>query len=168
MKYTYQIEQDEYPPNPRDEFDNLSTFYGVRNNHFMTGGKHDVEFECREDLEEKIKALRKAGAVIVEFSHRCGPQYAVVERSQLKPEYMDFGYSYRKARNSARKCAKDEIYKWEAWADGEVYGFVVEDEDGNEVKSCWGFYGDDGEEEAEREAKFIIARKIETTRSRML
>lgn len=30
------------------------------------------------------------------------------------------------------------------WAFGNVYGFVIEDEDGNEVEdgSCWGFFGD--------------------------
>lgn len=161
MKYTYRIEQDDCSLNPRDEFDNLSTFYAVKNNRYITGGKNDFEYKYREDLEDEIKALRKAGAVIVEFSHNAGTQYAVVTRDQLKKEYLDFGYSMRKALYWARHCAQGEVETWKEWADGEVYGYIVENEFGEHVDSCLGFYGDDGREEAEREAKSIIAWKIE-------
>lgn len=32
---------------------------------------------------------------------------------------------------------------YKAYRDGEVYGYVVEDPDGNELEALWGFYGDD-------------------------
>jgi hypothetical protein len=32
---------------------------------------------------------------------------------------------------------------WSAWAWGDVFGFVVNDPKGEEVDSCWGYYGDD-------------------------
>jgi hypothetical protein len=34
------------------------------------------------------------------------------------------------------------IQLFEDWAFGNVYGYVIEDADGEEVSSCWGFYGD--------------------------
>lgn len=37
------------------------------------------------------------------------------------------------------------IAEYRAWANGEVYGYVVLDPDGADFGSCWGFYGDDGE-----------------------
>jgi len=32
-----------------------------------------------------------------------------------------------------------------AWAFGDVYGYTVENPDGDEIDGCWGFYGDDHE-----------------------
>ena len=160
MKYTYRIEQDDDASNPRDEFDNLSTFYGVSGS-YLVGGKQDIEFHYRDSLEDEIKALRKQGAVIEEFSSNAGTCYAVVERSQLKKEYLDHGYSMRKALYYARQCAKGEIETFLAWAEGEVYGYIVEDEDGEHLDSCWGYYGDDGRKYAEQEAESYIAWKLE-------
>lgn len=78
-----EIVQDDYPESPR-EWDNLSTFYAVRNNHYMTGGKGDIEYTYRDTLEDEIKELRKAGAVIVEFSENAGNQYAVIDKERIK------------------------------------------------------------------------------------
>ena len=36
-----------------------------------------------------------------------------------------------------------EIDTFSQYINGDVYGFVIEDEDGNEEDSCWGFYGYD-------------------------
>ena len=41
---------------------------------------------------------------------------------------------------------------WSAWAWGDVYGFVLNDPKGNEVDSCWGYYGDDYRESGLLEA----------------
>lgn len=150
--YTYRIEIDTDPLNPRNEFDNLSTFYAVKNSHYITGGKNDIEFSYREDLEEEIKELRKAGAVVVEFYNpHVGDCYAVVDLYTLAKEYK--GYTQRKAKYHARSCAKGEIETWLAYVEGEVYGYIVENEDGEHVDSCWGFYG---EEYARQEAESSV------------
>ena len=62
----------------------------------------------------------------------------------------------RKAKYWARKCAEGEISTWKAWAEGEVYGYVVKNEDGNHLDSCWGFYGEEGRKEAESQAESMI------------
>jgi hypothetical protein len=136
---TLEIVQDDGAGNPREEFDNLSTFYSVRQPREITGGKNDVEFNYRDDLESAIKDLRKAGAVVVEFNQNAGTQYAVVERAEIIQEYGD---NSRKARNRARSCAAGEISTWSAWADGEIYGYIVKDLDGEHLDSCWEFYGE--------------------------
>lgn len=41
---------------------------------------------------------------------------------------------------AALKC---ELGEWQKWAQGDVYGIVIEDPAGNHVDSCWGFYGFD-------------------------
>lgn len=47
-----------------------------------------------------------------------------------------------------------------AWQNGEVYGYVIEDHEGNGLDSCWGFYGWDAViEEAKDTAHYNPAPK---------
>ena len=36
---------------------------------------------------------------------------------------------------------KDEVEVYDQYIRGDVYGFIIEDLQGNNVDSCWGFYG---------------------------
>jgi hypothetical protein len=46
----------------------------------------------------------------------------------------------------ARRYLLGEIETYQQWLDGDVYGFALETPEGEEVDSCWGFYGYDWEE----------------------
>jgi hypothetical protein len=48
-----------------------------------------------------------------------------------------------KVKEMATKCLKEEVKTYDQFLQGEVYGYVIEDKDGNEIDSCWGFYGKD-------------------------
>jgi hypothetical protein len=43
----------------------------------------------------------------------------------------------------AIKCLEAEVREYSAWANGEVVGWIAEDEEGEEIDSCWGFYPDE-------------------------
>ena len=49
-----------------------------------------------------------------------------------------------------------EVETYDDYLTGNVCGFVVEDDDGEHVDSCWGFYGTEGQKEAMSEAKGIV------------
>ena len=49
----------------------------------------------------------------------------------------------RTVRDFARKHLEGELETYDAYLTGQVFGYVVEDEDGNHLDSCWGFYEDD-------------------------
>lgn len=53
-------------------------------------------------------------------------------------------------RKKARKVAENYVETWNQYLSGDVWGVVVEDESGNELDACWGFYGS---EYAEQEGK---------------
>jgi len=69
-----------------------------------------------------------------------------------------------------RTAAESLISEWNSYLAGEVYGYVVEDSDGEHVDSCWGFVGDikycigEAKQAAEYEAKHRAAEdtKIDT------
>ena len=44
-------------------------------------------------------------------------------------------------RECATQCMEAEMKVYDYYISGEVYGFCIEDENGDEVDSCWGFYG---------------------------
>ena len=64
------------------------------------------------------------------------------------------GWSWQKSK--AEKIADGVVDEWNMYLEGEVYGFVAEDEDGNELDSCWGFYGDEGLKDAIDQAEGAI------------
>lgn len=45
-----------------------------------------------------------------------------------------------KTPEARRKDAEGFLATWNAWACGEVYGYTLEDGNGEHVGSCWGFY----------------------------
>lgn len=56
------------------------------------------------------------------------------------------------ARENIREQLGYEIDDISTWANGEVYGYVVE-KDGVPLGSCWGFMGDDGLRQAKSQAE---------------
>ena len=53
--------------------------------------------------------------------------------------YEKIGAEKKDAETALKATAN--LYKW--WAFGDVYGYTIEDEDGEQIDSCWGFYGPD-------------------------
>lgn len=45
-------------------------------------------------------------------------------------------------RDKAYAQAEAELKTYTAWCNGEVYGYKIEDDNGEEIDSCWGFIGD--------------------------
>lgn len=143
--FSISIVQDEYAPNPRDAFDNLSRFYCPSSSRYISGGTTDLEISelyDSDNLRREIRALKRAGAVVVEFENpHIGTCYAVITREQVINEYGD---DSRTSLYHARQCAKGEIEEWLHFVNDEVYGYVItNDETGEEVSSCWGYYGYD-------------------------
>lgn len=57
---------------------------------------------------------------------------------------------------SARKAAEALIEEWNQYLSGDVWGYIIEDDDGEELHSCWGFYGREYcEQAANEEAKSL-------------
>lgn len=85
-------------------------------------------------------------------------------RAHLCSEIPKYGEAYRKLLESLD--AQVEYYS--DWCQGNVYGFVVRDEEGDVLESCWGFIGEPGEsgviEEGVSCAKALIEYEKKQTR----
>lgn len=57
-----------------------------------------------------------------------------------------------KEEAKAREAAQSLVDEWNMYLSGDVWGYVVEDQHGTHLESCWGFYG---QENCLEEAKGI-------------
>lgn len=61
-------------------------------------------------------------------------------------------------RKKAEKYARAVVEEWNQYLSGDVWGYIVEDQDGETLESVWGFYGS---EYAEKEARAALAYQAE-------
>lgn len=72
----------------------------------------------------------------------------------------------KKAKEKAYECMKGTVESYDQYLTGDVYGYTIEDEDGEYLESCWGFFGSDYVcEEAKAVADSILKHFEETARA---
>lgn len=68
-----------------------------------------------------------------------------------KKEWLDG----RSIRQAALDVFRGAIETFSQYLNGDVYGFELENPDGDEIYSCWGFFGDDGIKQLTEECEYI-------------
>jgi hypothetical protein len=87
-----------------------------------------------------------------------------IKKEKIVEEWGEGEDAYEKAK----KCMGGEVQVYDNYLTGEVYGFTIEDPDGEHIDSCWGYYGDDGKEDMLSECKSTIDRHIKNKEKRAL
>lgn len=157
---TLEILQDENPDSPR-EWDNMGTmicFHG----RYNLGDKHNYDHKDYSGWEEMETAIIKneSPAVILPlylydhsgitistspFSCRFDSGqigFIFVSKEKLRKEYGVKRIT-KDIIQKAEKCLLGEVNTYDQYLTGDVYGYKVIDEEGNEEDSCWGYYGED-------------------------
>ena len=147
-----------YDPDPMspDDWDTLGTIYSCHRKYNLQRHKMKEIIEYDEDgnwhvdkdyLYVLIYYYDHGGLCLWSSSElqRCGWDEGLfglmaVHKDKAAMEFGDMSNpeNYERAMN----CLDAEVKCWDTYVRGEVYGYVVEDEDGYEVGSCWGFYDD--------------------------
>ena len=169
---TLEIYQDEYPDNPRTTWDNMGTmicFHG----RYDLGDKHEYNSNDYDNWDEMENAIIKNEDVAVilplylydhsgitmnttGFSCRWDSGqvgFIIVSRETLRKEYGVKRIT-KKVIEKATKVLLGEVETYDQYLTGDVYGYklfnIVKCDLGHEHKeeidSCWGFYGDNFDE----------------------
>jgi hypothetical protein len=48
-----------------------------------------------------------------------------------------------KTQADLQKCLRGEVETYDMYLTGQVYGFIVKDDEGEDLDSCWGYFGDE-------------------------
>ena len=163
------IYQDTTPESPRS-WDNLGKMI-FAGNHKHLGDQHEVDFSegftSRQDfIERGGEIVRKhfkdvAVCLPVHLYEHSGTAisvgggypfdcpwdsgtigFAVVTKSDIRKNWS-LKRATKKYVEDAERMLINEVETLNQYVSGDVYGFVVEDQEGNQEDSCWGFYGDD-------------------------
>lgn len=175
---TYRIEHDSDPCNPRTEWDNLGTIvYAHRTCRLgdVDATKEYPDANSWEDIEASIEreyghcvmlpvyCYEHGGITVSTGPFRCpwdsgrvGVVY--VPRAKVLQEWGKKRLT-KAIRVKAREVLEGEIKTFAQYLEGEIYGYVIEDPEGNFVDSCWGFYG---REYCETEAKAALADALQS------
>lgn len=163
MAYTLEIIRDDYPMNPRTEWDNVFTLYFTKNN-YIDGDetlRSSVHFDEKDTIVFPVYAYIH-GAVCLSTSPFSCPWdsgkigIAVVSKKTFLKEFYGAENKHltRKRRDHALDILKSELSVFQRYIDGDVWGYVIKDEHGNTIDSCFGYYG--GYEEAKAEAEAVF------------
>lgn len=149
--FKIKIYVDESPENPRKDCDPLGTMLYTSRQYTL--GDKQVSSEYIEEtmadpdlLTWPVYAYIHGGTVLSlgPFndpwdSGQCGIVYA-----PKKKVAEWFGWKkYRSTlKQKAEEVLKHELDTFQRYLNGDVFGFVIEDPDGEHVDSCWGFYED--------------------------
>lgn len=165
MPFTLKIVPDQDPESPRN-WDNLGTMVCFHK-RMILGDKHS---ETVESLGEIIKRKDVISLPIYAYIHsgialstsRTGQfadpwdsgqlGYIYVTKEKIRENFCKKKLS-KKIIERALECLEGEIETYNQFLSGDVYGYMVQDEKGETVESCWGFYG---EEAAKEEGKSMM------------
>jgi len=153
--YTITIENEQYPFNPRKEYDNVGKMV-CWHRYDLGDEQPTVDPEEYNDILDKVE---KDGGVVLPLylydhsgitmsttpfscpwdSGQVGWIY--VEADTIRKEWG--GKSKRlteAAREKARRCLISEVETYDQYLTGEVYGYNIAFAD-EPLDSCWGYYG---------------------------
>lgn len=167
--FSYRVEQDMDPANPRVDYDNAAVM-ACWHRRYDLGDDRKV-WDCPTEPEGFVAWAEQTRAVYLPLylydhsgitmntggfscqwdSGQVG--YIYLTRSTI---FKEWGWKVLTAKRLKflEEYLRGEVKTYDQYLTGEVYGYIVEDEDANEIESCWGFYG---EEYCEEEAKSVVA-----------
>lgn len=165
--YTIKIYQDEEPGSPR-EWDNFGKMVCFHRGYDL-GDKHDMS---ADDLKELVAKKDVISLPLYLLDHS-GIWMNTTGFSHVDPQRWDWGqvgYIYADTdmirknfgvirvtdslKRKTRQLLETEVETFNKYITGDVYGYVIEDSEGNHKDSCWGFY--EKPDEVLKEAKSIV------------
>ena len=177
--YTIKIIADDVSESPR-EWDNLGTMVCLHG-RYKLGDRHDFtpesiqHFAARPDVVALPLYLYDHSGISISTQSFIGrAQHAEWDSGQVGfifVTHAELREAWGKPRTSnldrltALDVLKGEVETYDQFLRGEIYGYQVEDPDGEEVESCWGFYGTDYTEQV-TECQGFVDNDIEEQKKR--
>ncbi len=163
-KLTMEIKQDESPFSPREN-DNLGKMVFFHRDGY--GDKHSYSIEEAKALYAKMQKGEGVALPVFMYSHsgvtiatkpfscpwdsgQIG--FIMADKEAIRNNFMSKRVT-AKMMETALKVLQGEVEEYDKYLTGDVWGYVIKDEAGEVVDSCWGFYG---REYAEQEGKAAL------------
>lgn len=173
------IEQDDCPESPR-EWDNLGKMVCMHGRYDL-GDKHSYredQFSGWDELRKELEQEEGAAVILPLFlfdhsgiTMSCSSsRFRMADSAGWDWGQVGFIYAtkevilkeFSKKRLSKKLLEKveeilvNEVKTYDQYLTGDVWGYIIEDDDGEHIDSCWGFFGHDYcEQEAQEMVDFL-------------
>jgi len=174
--YTIKIEVDTDPINPITDWDMLGTFACFHRRYDLSNTK---QFNDADDLQDFLKENENISLPLYLYEHSgitiscSNSSYPFNDRwdsgqvgiifvtyENIKKEYNCKRIT-KKIRETVLRVLEGEVKTFDQYLTGEVFGFTIEDQNGDQIDSCWGYYGYDSIKDIIEECKGTIDYDIE-------
>ena len=161
--FTLEIKRDEDPESPRT-FDNLGHMVLFHRDGY--GDSHKMSVEDAKALYAKIQ--KGDGVALPVFMYEHGGVTISTKAFSCPFDSGQVGFIYadkemirnnwgckvvtKKRLAQALSILQSEVDTYDKYLTGDVHGYIIKDEDGEVVDSCWGFYGLDDAKAQGKEA----------------
>ncbi len=150
--YTIEIHVDEDPLNPRTEWDNFGSMVSKHRRYDFNdkGAPYDVDSIPFEDViylplylyDHSGLTMNTTGFDCPWDSGQVGWIY--VEKSKALSEF-NWTELNEERIEKIKDILRSEVETYDCLLTDAVYGYIVKNKDGEEIHSCWGFFGYDHE-----------------------
>ena len=147
--FTAEIVKDNLAESPRDINEELGTLALIPHPDRRVGKLGDEHpFKTMAEIWAHIKATR-AAKISVYVRADWNPEVSTIPGRGLHLGYIfcpaekvkeEYGEGPEAAK-AARRYMRGEVEEYGLFLQGEVYGYRIFDPAGEEIDSCWGFYG---------------------------
>lgn len=161
--YNITIGQDTDAFDPRQEYDHLGEMVCFHRRYNL-GDKHNYTVD---EVHEMLNSGKFIALPLYLYDHSgitmsTGPfscpwdsgqvGYIMVSKDSVRKEW-GWARITRQRQTKIENILRGEVKEYDSFLTGDVWGFTIDDQDGEYVDSCWGFYG---YEYCEKEAKDIV------------
>jgi len=160
--HTIHIQPDDDNESPRTSMDNLATMVCFHKRYNLGDTGHGFRFEDYNSWEELEKAIRKqedvaailpvymydhSGLTINTTGFSCPWDsgqigFVFISKKKIREEYSVKRISPKILKQTI-KVIQEEIETYDQYLRGDIYGYVIDGPDEENMNSCWGFYGYD-------------------------
>jgi hypothetical protein len=162
------IVRDDDPPHPRKDWDNLGTMLYCSSRYTLGDEQVDAEV-IQQVLKTRVYqgegevivlpvyayihggiALNTTGFSCVWDSGMCG--CILVSKAKVRSEWKVKRIS-QKLYGQVINGLKGEVQTYAQYLEGDVWGYIIQDDNGEQVDACYGFFG---QETAQQEADMML------------
>lgn len=165
--HTVKILTDYDPINPREDYDNLGTMVCFHRRYNL-GDKHEFsveeakKFAARKDvIALPVFLYDHSGITINTTGFSCPWDSGQIGFIYITKEKARAEYGWKliteKRRQKLFQYLRNEVETYDQYLTGDIYGFRILDEAGEEIEEIWGYFGMDS---ACDEAKSIIDARV--------
>jgi len=151
-KYTVKVVNDEDPMNPREDFHNAALMICFHHRYNL-GDEHSFSDPQDEELISLLKRKDVYWLPLYLYDHSgitmstgsFGDRWDSGQVGYIYITREEYLKNWNVKRVNVKKLydyLRAEVETYDNYLTGDVYGYIVEDESGSVVDSCWGFFGD--------------------------